>query len=256
MLGYILLFSIGSAVVAMLGGLVLLANHRLARLVSVYLLSFAAGALLGAAFLGLLPEAAHELSKELNHQSVGWLLSFTLLGILIFFVMEKLLIWWHFHAEDLSEHHHAHPKRLKPSYAMILLGDAVHNAIDGVVIALAFFVSVPVGVATSVAVILHEAPQEIGDFGVLIHAGLRKARIFFYNLGAALATPVAAIVTFFAQDALMPFLAPLLALAAGNFIYIASSDLIPEIHKHHHPRRSILQVVMMLAGVGIMYILG
>lgn len=258
MLAWILGFSLASALMAMIGGLILLARHQWARFISIYLLSFAAGALLGAAFLGLLPEAFDQLAEVSNGPAPGWLVSFSLLGMLIFFALEKLLLWWHYHSEAENSKHHSgqHQRtRLKPSYKMVLLGDGLHNAIDGIVIALAFLVEIPAGIAAGIAVIFHELPQEIGDFGILIHAGLSRTKILLYNLLVALTTPLAAVITFFAGSFIEGYMAHLLALAAGGFIYIAASDLIPEIHRHHQMRRSVWQVLVMLLGVGVVWLI-
>lgn len=230
----------------------MLLRKNLAQSISVFLIAFAAGAMLGAVFFNLLPEAAAELPYGLNFRSLGMLFNFVLLGMILFFITEKLLLWWHHHEETMGEHHYQ--RHLHPHYKMIILGDALHNAIDGVVIALSFLVSFPAGVATSLAIIFHELPQEIGDFGVLIHAKLSRGKVFLYNFLAGLTTPAGALLAYLFRDYLQPLLPILLAIAAGSFIYIAASDLIPEIHRHHQLRRSLLQILAMLLGIFMIWL--
>lgn len=204
------------------------------------LVSFAVGALLGGAIIHLLPEAYEALGP--GPALTGGLL----LGFLGFFVLEKFL--WH-HA-----HHHEPEVRpsLPPLAALNLLGDLMHNVIDGMLIAAAFMAGVPIGVATTVAVIVHEIPQEIGDFGVLLHAGLPMRRVVLLNFVSGLGAVAGALFTLVVGERVAGFGAHLLPVAAGSFLYIAASDLIPELHRERNPGAVLMQIALVLLGVAVM----
>jgi zinc and cadmium transporter len=206
------------------------------------LVSFAVGALFGDAFIHILPEA---FEKTGNPLAVSLYL---IGGILIFFILEKFLRWRHCHDNECSEH-------VQPVVAMNLLGDAVHNFIDGMIIAASYLVSVPIGFATTVAVILHEIPQEFGDFGVLVNGGLTPRRAIFFNFLSALTSFAGAVLSLAVGPHLVGYTAALLPLTAGGFIYIAGSDLIPELHHHTSMAQSLMQFAMIVAGVGMMALL-
>jgi zinc and cadmium transporter len=220
----------------------------LRRLVFI-LVSLSVGALFGDAFIHMLPEVFESSVSKVTLSILA------LSGVLAFFVLEKFLHWRHAHgvSEETRETTHSHATgTVHPVGQLVLVGDAVHNFVDGIVIAAAFGVDVTVGVATTIAVILHEIPQEIADFGVLIHAGFTKWRALFYNFLSALAALLGVI--------LMPLFGGLvdnivpmaLAFAAGGFIYVAGSDLVPELHKTKGFRDSLIQVLAVCAGVLIM----
>ena len=212
------------------------------RKILIYLVSLSAGTLLGDAFIHLIPESFQGLENKV-FPSV-----FILSGIILFFVLEKMIHWRHCH--ELASENHPHPF----SY-MILAGDSLHNFIDGMIIAASFLISVPVGIATTIAVIFHEIPQEIGDFGSLIYGGFSKAKALAFNFLSASAAILGVLAVFLINIdsvAVSNFLVPF---AAGGFIYIASSDLIPELHKSTGNSRSIVQLALFLAGIGIMLIL-
>jgi len=215
------------------------------RRIILYLVSFSAGGLLGDAFIHLLPEAAQAGGSPLSTSLM------VLFGIVLSFVIEKI-IWRHCHLHQCSaKHHHGRPQ---PFAYLNLIGDGVHNFIDGLIIGGSYIVSTPLGITTTLAVIWHEIPQEIGDFGVLIHGGFRPWQALFYNflsgLTAVLGTIVALLLnqTETARLILVPF-------AAGNFIYIACTDLLPELHKNIDIAQSALQVLSLLFGVGTMVVL-
>lgn len=210
--------------------------------VLLFLVSFSAGALLGDVFLHLLPE----LTENPDGVSVSGF--YILLGILVFLLLEKFICWRHCHVP--TSQHHLHPVGVNN-----LAGDALHNFIDGMIIAGAFLVSWPVGLATSLAVILHEIPQEIGDFGVLLHAGFSKGKALFFNFISALFAFGGAALVLFLGAGSDNFINFVVALTAGGFIYIACADLIPEIHKECRPKHSFLQLAAFLAGIGIMSLL-
>lgn len=208
-----------------------------------YMVSFATGALFGDAFIHLLPEAIEE---SANPQ---WTFLLVLLGIIIMFILEKIIHWHHCHHVD--EHDHV----VAPLAKINLLGDAVHNFIDGLIIAASFIVSFPVGVATTIAVVLHEIPQEIGDFCVLLHAGVNKRRALILNALIALTAIAGVLIGLVLSSSIEGMTAILIPIAAGSFIYIAGSDLIPELHKEVGLRKSILQLGTFLGGIAIMALL-
>ena len=221
-LGYIIVFSLGGSLLSMSGGLLLLSREDLASRVSHIAAPFAAGALLGTAFLDLLPEAAHSGGDEVLRWALG--------GMILFFLLERFVLEFH-HQHTHSDAPHEAPEMQDAAVPLIVLGDAVHNFIDGVVIAGTFLVSIPLGIVTTLAVAAHEIPQEIGDFGLLLHRGVSKQRVLLYNLLGGLATVVAAILTYLVGAKIVPFMPVFLSITAGFFIYIAASDLIPEIHR-------------------------
>ncbi|MCK4531870.1 MAG: ZIP family metal transporter [Candidatus Aenigmarchaeota archaeon] len=205
-----------------------------------YLVSFAAGGLLGGAFIHLLPEAVERFGFNVS-------VSLSVLsGIITFFILEKLIHWRHCHIPTSEKHPH-------PFAYMNLVGDGVHNFIDGLIIAGSYLVSIPLGLTTTFAVILHEIPQEIGDFGVLVHGGFKKRKALFLNfltaLTAVVGTVVALSLSIFVEN-LTLFLLPF---AAGGFIYVASTDLIPELHKgSYETKKSLLQLITFVLGILIM----
>jgi len=201
------------------------------------LVALSSGALIGGAFLHLLPEAILELGARL-----GVFLSL-LLGFCLFFVMEQFLHW---------RHQHGGTHGIKPFSYLILVSDSVHNFIDGLVIAASFVVSYPVGIATTLAVALHEIPQELGDFGVLIYGGFSKSRALTFNYISAVTAIAGGVVGYFASSVMQASAVYLLPFAAGIFIYIAAADLIPEIKHGVSLRRSIIHFFVFLAGIGLM----
>lgn len=226
---------------ALLGVVALSADERRLRSIVVFLVSFSAGTLFGGAFLHLLPETA-----EAFGFSSGTGLA-VLLGLVLAFVIEKYISWHH--------HHLSHEEHPEPMAYMILLGDAVHNTIDGIIIAASYLVSIPLGVATTVAIAFHEIPQELGDFGVLVYGGTSPRRAIVYNVLTGLTAFLGATVTVFLVDDVDTLLRFLLPVAAGNFIYIAGSDLLPELAGETDLRRSTVQMGTFLLGLGTMYAL-
>ena len=203
------------------------------------LISFAAGALLGDAFLHLIPEIAE---SDAGFDPAA---SFLLLGgVVVFFVLEKILHWHHAHVPS--------EEVLHPVATTNLVGDALHNFVDGGIVAGAFLVDPGLGLATALAVALHEIPQELGDFGILIHAGLKPARALALNLVTALAALAGAFVTIIVAAATEGFERMLVAITAGGFIYIASTDLLPELHKEPEARKSLVQLAGLVLGALVM----
>lgn len=243
-LGYILVFSLAGSMLSMAGGFVVLSRTGLAERISRVAAPFAAGALLGTAFLDLIPEAAEGGGPEV----AGW----ALVGMLVFFFLERFVHEFHHqHTHVHGDHEHGHRTATIP---MVIIGDILHNSIDGVVIAGTFLVSVPLGVATTIAVSMHEIPQEIGDFGLLLHRGVSRKRVVVYNVLSALATVVAALVTYFAGSGILAFLPAFLSVTAGFFIYIAASDLIPELHRRRQGAAGRLDPFVLLGGIALIWI--
>jgi zinc and cadmium transporter len=234
----ILLSVLGVSAVSLSGVfLLLLHQHVLKRILSL-LVSFSTGALLGDVFLHMLPEMTEE---EAPHESM-WMI--ILIGILVSFILEKFLHWHHSHGAEFEEGYHHHPVGL-----MNLTGDVLHNAIDGLLIAGSYFISVEVGIATTFAVVLHEIPQEIGDIGVLLYSGYTKLQAVLFNLVTALSSLAAAAIVIALGSNSPSVQTVLIPLAVGNFLYIAGSDLIPELHKETAIGKSLMQVVGLIAGI-------
>ncbi len=233
----VLFWSTFGSVVSLIGGLLLIKSDAVRSKVVRYALPFGAGALLATAFVGLIPEAieGHDV-----HQMVWYIIG----GFLSFFVLERLLGWFHHHHHDDV----AHDTENRTHTALVIVGDTLHNAIDGVAIGAAFLLNPAAGIATSIAVAAHELPQEIGDFGILLGKGMKPKKVILVNVLSALATVVTAVGTYIVGSAVQIPVAPLLALTAGFFIYIAASDIIPDIHEK--PRREgNIQAIMLLLGV-------
>lgn len=213
----------------------LLRSKKTASRLAKYATPFAAGALLSAVFLDLLKEGIAEADAE---QVLLWALA----GVLIFFLAERFLHWFH--------HHHQETGHNDPTANLIIFGDTLHNALDGVAIAAAFLISVPTGIVTTFAVAAHEIPQEIGDFGLLLSKGLRRRQVLLVNIFSALATTIAAVITFALGSADNLPLGFLLGISAGFLLYVAMSDIIPDIHEHS-PKHKLfdMQPLMLLLGV-------
>jgi zinc and cadmium transporter len=224
---------------SLVGALALSLNPRTLQRGLLILISFAAGALLGDAFLHLIPEVAE------SETGLDLAASFALLGgVLTFFVLEKILHWHHAHVPS--------EEVLHPVAVTNLIGDGLHNFVDGAIVAGGFLVSTKLGLATTIAVVLHEIPQEMGDFGILVHAGMKPRRAVAFNVLTALAAIVGAVATLLVASAVGSIERMLVPFTAGGFVYIASSDLIPELHKEPEAGKSILQLVALLAGVAVM----
>lgn len=233
----VILFSLLGGVVSLIGGALLISKKSLAEKLAIYATPFAGGALLAAVFLDLLKEGVEMSETET-------VMVATVAGILIFFIAEGFLHWFH--------HHHEHEEKTKrdPKVSLIIVGDTLHNALDGVAIAASFLISVPTGIVTTIAVAAHEIPQEIGDFGLLLSKGMRRKEVLLVNLLSAIATVFFAALTFAlgSQNALP--LGLLLGISAGFLLYIALSDVIPSIHhsSSNNDKRFSVQALLMVAG--------
>lgn len=199
------------------------------------LVGFASGSLIGAAFFDLIPEAA-------DSGQVIWL--YIVVGMVFFFIMEKFLYWRHCHDEACQVHNFAY---------LNLIGDGVHNFVDGALIAASFLVSASLGFTTSLAVVFHEIPQELGDFGVLLYGGFEKKKALAYNFLSAITAVIGALVTFFLASYVQGLAQLLVPFAAGGFIYIAATDLMPELHKRTQMKDSVIQLLTLLSGIALMF---
>ena len=236
-LGLSLLGGLGGLLVA--SGVLLIKDSARSRLIP-WLVSYAVGALLGVSMLAILPET-------LEHLPPARVFSTLLAGILLFFVLEKLVLWRHCHTHDCEVH--------DGSVFPVLVGDAFHNFVDGAVIAAAVMTSVPLGLSTAVAVAAHEIPQEVGDFAILLHAGYSRRRALMLNVLSGTASAAGAVAAFLAFEIVPLTLPYFLALAAASFLYVAMADLIPGLHRGRTDAGSLRQILLIAAGVGTMLVL-
>ena len=202
------------------------------------LVGFSSGSLIGAAFIDLLPEALEETGEVMFYYVIA--------GIVFFFAMEKFLYWRHCHDGKCEVHMFAY---------LNLIGDGVHNFIDGITIAASFLISSPLGFAITLAVVFHEIPQELGDFGVLIYSGFGKKKALTYNFICALTAVAGSLVTYYLASSIQGVAHALVPFAAGGFIYIAATDLMPELHKRTQGKESLIQLLTIITGIGLMYAL-
>ncbi len=213
---------------------------RLER-VSLTLVAIAAGGLLGDAFLHLLPESLEQIGSATR------VFHYVMSGLLLFFVLEKMLRWRRF---EVHRHH------VRPIVAINIVGDGLHNIIDGMLIAASYLFSLSLGITTTIAVVMHEIPQELGDFGILIHGGLSVRRALLYNFLSALSAVLGAVIVLLVGQRAVTFTETLIPITAGGFLYLALSDLVPELmHKDSGPRASLEQFAWMLLGVAVMTLL-
>ena len=263
LLVWIILFTaVGGIASAAFAGLFLLVPEAAGRRLLPHFVSYATGALLGAALLALLPEAMEGVGPDGAH-AIG---AAMLVGLGVFFVIEKLVLWWHTHANghghearghasDAHDHNHAHDHgghdhgRAAASGVLVIIGDSVHNALDGVLIAAAFLTSFPLGLVTTFAVAAHEIPHRVGDFAILVHSGMSRGRALVMNMATGLTSIIGGVAAYFGLQRAIGALPYALALAAAGFLYIAVAGLIPGLHRRADPRTSLAQVILMGLGV-------
>ncbi len=227
------------SLISLVGIFFLALKEKALNSILLILIGFSAGALIGAAFLHLLPEALTGLKS-------GTICLYVLIGFTVFFIIEKFLKWRHCHKGKCDIHTFTY---------MNLVGDAVHNFTDGLIIVASFFVNISFGIVTTIAIIAHEVPQEIGDFGVLIYGGFTKRKALFFNFLSALFAIAGAVVGYFLAtqiEQIVPFLLPF---AAGGFIYIAASDLVPELHKELEMKKSLGSFAFFILGILFMWLI-
>jgi zinc and cadmium transporter len=230
-LGLSLLGGLGGLLIA--SGVLLINESTRAKLVP-WLVSYAVGAMLGVSMVAILPATLQQI--PVNHVS-GTLLG----GILLFFILEKLVLWRHCHTHDCEVH--------ESSAAVVLVGDGFHNFVDGAVIAAAVMTSLPLGLSAALAVTAHEIPQEVGDFAILLHAGYSRRRALVLNALSGMASVVGAVLAFVAFDVVPRMLPYFLALAAASFLYVAMADLIPGLHRGRTDASSLRQILLIGAGI-------
>lgn len=241
---WILSATFGVSLISFIGVLILFFKKEILDRILLVLASFAAGALIGGAFLHLIPEAIEGVGSDEN--SILRLFIYLLVGFCVFFFLEEFIKWHHHHATE-------HPE-IKPFSYLILVSDGVHNFIDGLIIAASFVINIPLGIITFMAVALHEIPQEIGDFGILIYGGFKPTKALILNFLSAVIAILGGIFGFFLFETIGNSIVFLLPFAAGNFIYIACSDIIPEIKSKTTIGKSVFYFSAFLAGIVIMFL--
>jgi len=265
LLGWIIVFTLLGGVLSVMaaGSFLLIPESWRSRLLPA-MVSFAIGALLGAAFLAILPHALESPGMHDMHVITGTVLG----GLLGFFVLEKLVLWRHCHTDECEAHgsasveggrtpratetHAPDPRhRARATGYLIVIGDGVHNFVDGVLIAAAFYTDIHLGVVTALAVAAHEIPQEVGDFAILLHSGFARGQAFFYNMLSSLTTVLDGMLAYLSLGLAQSATPYVLAVAASSFIYIAVADLIPGLHKRVDPRATLEQVVLIGCGVAV-----
>lgn len=238
-LALIILATIIISLIAFIGIFTLAMNENLLRKILMALVSLSAGALMGGAFIHLLPEAV-----EKSNGDPGIIL-YALFGFVIFFIIEKVLFWRHCHDGKCDVHTFRY---------MNLIGDAVHNFIDGLILAVSFVASVGLGITTTIAIAFHEIPQEMGDFGVLVYGGFKKKKALMLNFGVALTAVLGGIIGYFVSSQVEGMVTYLLPFAAGGFIYIAATDLVPEIKKEVDVKKSMATLLIFVGGIALMWL--
>lgn len=232
---------VGSVGSVALAGLLLLVKDKKLQLISTHLTYLAGGTLLGAAFLGMIPKAVAMAGENL-------VLMLVLAGIVFFFILEKIIIWRTCRNKNCERHLHA-------AAPMILIGDAFHNAIDGVVIAAAFLTSKEMGVFVTLSVVFHEIPQELGDLGILLKSGISRSKALWYNMLSGSTALLSGITAYFFMDMVRYFIPYALAFSASSFLYIALADLIPEMHKKTKLNEAIIQITLVITGIAIIFVI-
>jgi len=230
--------SIGS--VSLAGLMLLLKGDKLEK-VSTYLMYFAGGTLLGSVFFGMIP-------KAISMSNTVLILNLVLGGILFFFIMEKFILWRTCRNQNCERHTNV-------VVPIILIGDAFHNAIDGIVIAASFMTSTQLGIFATTSVVLHEIPQELGDFGILIKSGLSRKKALWYNVLSGSTAIIFGLFAFFALESVKSLIPFALAFSASSFLYIALADLIPEMHRKTSLRDSVAQILLIVLGIFVIYLL-
>ncbi len=234
---------LGVTLLSLIGIVFFLIDERIMKKSLLYFVSFSTGALLGDVFLHMIPEFAEEEGFLVAAMPV------VLLGIVFSFCVEKIIHWRHCHLEpeeDTGHHHHVG--------TMSILGETVHNLIDGIIIAASYMASIPLGISTTIAIVFHEIPHEVGNFAVLLHSGFTKKRALMLNLLSACAGILGTLAVLFASTTTQGIQPYLLPFAAGNLLYIAGSDLIPELHRSTRLSQGVIQLIAMLIGIGSMYL--
>ena len=250
-LSWILLFTVLAGFLSVVfAGVFLLRPDKHRSWLLPHLVSFATGALLGAALLALLPHAVRDVGADGVH-GIGIAL---VAGIGMFFILENAVLWRHSHSGEIADHgaHHSHHQhRNAASAVLVLVGDGIHNALDGMLVAAAFLTDVKLGIVTGIAAITHEIPQEMGDFAVLLNSGMSRTKALLLNLATSLTSVLGGLLAYFALQSVEQLLPYAIAVAAACFLYVAVADLIPGLHRQVDVRTSITQVILIAAGIGV-----
>jgi len=231
--------SIIVSLISLIAIIILLLKEKIFNKIQLLLVGLGAGGLIGGAFLHMIPESIDKFSNY------TLLFIYVLSGFILFFILEKFLFWRHCHDEKCEVHTFTY---------LNLIGDGVHNFIDGLIIGGSYILDIKIGIIVTLAIILHEIPQELGDFGVLVYGGMKKGRALFYNFLSALTAVFGTVIGYYFSNAFNNFLIILLPFAAGGFIYIASCDLIPELHKQSSKKISVLSMISFLTGILFMFL--
>ncbi|VAW83779.1 Zinc transporter, ZIP family [hydrothermal vent metagenome] len=251
---YIIVFCLlGGFLSVLAASTFLLINQKTRTRILPHLVSFAIGSLLGAAFLGLLPHAlespyvtdAHDITLAV------------LIGLLSFFILEKMVLWRHCHSHECEVHgddEHSHREHAAPAATLVIVGDSIHNFVDGVLIAAAFLTDINLGIVTALAVAAHEIPQEVGDFVILLNSGFSRSKALLFNLLTTLGTVVGGVLAYFMLQQIEPLIPYVLAVAASSFIYIAVADLIPSLHKRTNLTATFQQSGLIISGILLIYL--
>jgi zinc and cadmium transporter len=237
---YALIASTIVSLISLIGALALVIRDDLLKRLIIFLVAFAAGGLIGGAFFDIIPEAS-EYVKDITQ-----LFFYIILGYTLFFILEKYLHWRHCHAAECKLHRFTY---------LNIIGDIVHNFSDGLILGAVFFTNIKVGIAATLAIIFHEIPHELGNFTVLIYGGFSKLKALLFNFLSALFAIAGTVVGYYCATKISGFTSILLPAAAGGFIYIASCDLIPELHKEEGGKRSTLIMAIFIFGIMLMYFL-
>lgn len=244
---YTLISVIIVSLISFVGILMLSFRKKFLEKILIFLVSFAIGALIGDAFLHLLPEA---IEKGITALTFGF---YALIGFITFFIIEKFLRFQHRHLFEHSGHKHKH--EVKPYVYINLFGDGIHNFIDGMIIAGSYLISIPLGIATTLAVIFHEVAQEIGDFAILIKGGLTRLKALFFNFLSALTAVLGGIITLLVGAKLENLSNFLIPFTFAGFLYISMANLIPELHHEETPKKLIVQIIGIILGILVMALL-
>jgi zinc and cadmium transporter len=240
-LEYIIAATLGVSLLSLAGIALFLFGKKSIDRILFFLISFSTGTLLGAAFFDILPESMESLDAHAALEAA-------IVGLVVAFVMEKVIHWHHHHAGTAKEHH-------KPLGTLTLVGDGLHNFFDGVAIAAAFMVDVPLGITTTLAIALHEIPQEIGDFGLLLYSGFSRWKALSFNLLSALAAVAGGVLFYLFSWVVEGLEGYALGFTAGMFIYVAAADLLPELHKEKGARGSLAQLLLLGLGAIVVWII-